>query len=198
MSKFCPNCGKELPDDSNFCLECGYDFSKKSLKSEVSASENDSSMFLNGKVFLLLIAIILIVGAIFIFSSTGNHDGGANKPTSGVDLTISDVKGYDADSDGKKSYTYYLEVLFTKVPNNKDEYLVKTIYYDENNTEIGNTVESLSNVYFDTDYPIYVGDYTTYKLVKIDNVKVQIIKDGEVLDEFSSKVDQNKIRWYNG
>lgn len=197
MSKFCPNCGKELPDDSNFCLECGYDFSRKTSKSGgLPSKSDDSNIFLNGKIFLVVIVIILIVGAILIFSSNGN-DGGADdaKPTSGVDLTISDVKGYDGGSGSDKSYTYYVEVLFTKVPNNKDEYLIKTVYYDENNTEVGNTIESLSNVYYDTDFPISIGHYTAYKLVKVDNVKVQIIKDGKVLDEFSSKVDQNKIRW---
>ena len=68
-------------------------------------------------------------------------------------------------------------------------------FYDENNTEIGNTIESLSSVYYDSDYPISLGHYTTYNLVKADSVKIQIIKDDKVLDEFSSKIDQNKIRW---
>ena len=191
MTKFCPNCGKELPDESKFCLECGYDFSKKTSKQN---SDDNSNIFLNGKVFLVLIAIILIVGAIFIFGS-GNHGGADDnaQPTSGVSLTITEVAGYD--SKNPKSYTYYVEALFSKVPSNMDEYMVKTIYYDENNTEIGNTIESLSSVYYDSDYPISLGHYTTYNLVKADSVKIQIIKDDKVLDEFSSKIDQNKIRW---
>ena len=24
MSKYCPKCGNELPDDAQFCNECGY------------------------------------------------------------------------------------------------------------------------------------------------------------------------------
>lgn len=196
MSKFCPNCGKELPDDSKFCLECGHDFSKNKNNSTTLSGDNDSNIFLNGKIFLILIVIILIIGAVFIFGFNGNNNNDiSTNISSGVDLTITEINGYDADYDNKTSYTYYVNALFTKVPDDKEGYLVKTIYYDNNNTEIGNTVESLSNLYLDTKYPVAFGFYTVYKLVNIDNVKVQIIKDGNVLDEFNSKVDQNKIRW---
>ena len=29
MTKYCPKCGAELSDDSEFCTECGYSFSDK-------------------------------------------------------------------------------------------------------------------------------------------------------------------------
>ena len=36
MTKFCPKCGKELPDESHFCLECGYRIDNKSGTSQIS------------------------------------------------------------------------------------------------------------------------------------------------------------------
>lgn len=202
MAKFCPNCGKELPDDSKFCMECGYDFSKSgtSKASFVPKRMQDSdSVFLNGKIFLVLIVIVLIVGAVFILSSGGNNNNATDtapvKSQSEVALTITDVSGYDGSVGNKTVYTFYVEALFTKVPSNTEGYIVKTIYCDSNNTEIGSTIESLSQVYYESDYALSFGYYTSYKLVKVDNVKVQIIKDNEVVDEFTSKVDQNKIRF---
>lgn len=31
MSKYCPKCGKALPDDANFCTNCGYEFASRVL-----------------------------------------------------------------------------------------------------------------------------------------------------------------------
>lgn len=199
MVKFCPNCGKELSDDSKFCIECGYDFSKSNTSKANFVSkkiQDNDSIFMNGKIFLVLIVIVLIVGAVFILGSTGNQNASDNSPAkspSEVALTITEVNGYDGSVGNKTAYTFYVEALFTKVPSDTDGYIVKTIYCDSNNTEIGSTIESLSQIYYDSDYALSFGYYTSYKLVKVDNVKVQIIKDNEVIDEFTSKVDQNKI-----
>lgn len=195
MSKFCPNCGKELPDDSKFCLECGYSLSKKTAP--VKSTGIDSNLLTSGNIFLVIIVIILIIGGLVILTSgNGSNDSSSSIHSGDVSLTISDVSGWSSQHDNNTtSYTYYVEALFTKVPSNKDGYIVKTIYCDANNTEIGNTVESLSQIYHKSDYSLSFGTYTTYKQVKVDNVKVQIIKDGNVSDEFTAKVDQNKLNF---
>lgn len=193
MTKRCPKCGKEIPDESHFCLECGYSIDAK------SGSSNLSNMLSSGKVFLALIFAVLIVGGILIFTMTGDDggqvsdDNGLSKEASQFSFTISDVNGYYSKEN--KDYFYWVEVLFQKVPSNLKDYIVKTTYLDENNTEVGQEIESLANAYYDTDYAISVGYHTSYKYIDVDSVKVEIIKDGNVIKEDSRKVDRNKLNF---
>lgn len=193
MTKSCPKCGKELPKNAKFCMYCGYSFEKS----------NDNSMFgmlSDGKIFLVLIAIILIIGGIFILTSgTGDSNAGTEAVDDGiehVDLTIADVGGYKSTS-GKLSYSLYTNALFNKVPSDMDGYLIKTTYYDENDTQIGQETEKLSQVYFDTDYAISFAYYTSYAKLYVNHVNVEIIKDGKTIDNYTSNVDKNKIDFLN-
>lgn len=68
---------------------------------------------------------------------------------------------------------------------------------DENGTEIGHETETLSNVYYDSDYALSFAHYTTYKKPNPDHVNVEIIKDGKVIDNFTSKIDKNGIDYLN-
>ena len=62
MSKICPKCGKELPDDARFCMDCGYTLDKQ-----------ESNGLLNNfplpTLFIVLIVAILVIGGVFILSS---------------------------------------------------------------------------------------------------------------------------------
>lgn len=194
MTKSCPKCGKELPDDAKFCMDCGYTL-------ENPSSDVKSNIFSNGTIFIVLIAVVLIIGGVFIITS---GFGGGNSPQQEVvddahhvDLTITDVSGWDSDNDGKSSYTLYTEAIFNKVPDNLDEYNVKTTYYDSNGTEIGHETETLENIYYDSAYALSFGHYTTYKLPDPDHVKVEIIKGGEVIDNYTDTIDKNKIDYLN-
>lgn len=189
MTKRCPKCGKELPDESNFCLSCGYDINNDSKRSDI---------FSNGKIFLALIFVVLIVGGILIFSMTGNNSQAnvgddLSREEGEFSLTISDINGYYSEEN--KDYFYWVEVLFQKVPSNKNDYIVKTTYLDENNTDLGHEIESLSNVYYETDYPISVGYHTAYKYIDVDSVKVEIIRDGTVIKQCSAKIDKNTLNF---
>ena len=68
-------------------------------------------------------------------------------------------------------------------------------YLDENNTDIGHEMDSLANVYYDTNYAISVGYHTSYKHMDIDSVKVEILKEDKVIKECSTKVDKNKFNF---
>ena len=178
-------------DNVKFCMDCGYSFSK-------NESTKKSSIFSNGKIFLAIIAVILVFGALLIFSSGNNNTHVASDDdVEHVDLTISDVLGYDGTYDNKTSYTVYTEALFLDVPSDMKGYVVKTGYYDENNTLLGQETEKLSNVYYDSDYSISFGHYTSYKKLDLDHVNVEIIKSGETIDNFTAKVDRNKIDYLN-
>lgn len=200
MTKNCPECGKELPDDAHFCVECGHDFVEKDTSSPIiqNSSSNSDGIFSNGKVFLLLIAVVIIVGAVVIFGFGFGNGGGRQEaaPESVVDLTITGVSGWDSSS-GKKSYSLYTQAIFNKVPSDLKGYNVKTTYIDKNNTEIGHEIETLDNVYYDSNYALSFGYYTTYKKPNPDHVNVEIIKDGKTVDNFTSKIDQSGIEYLN-
>ena len=192
MSKTCPKCGKSVADDAKFCMGCGHSFSE-------GLSAKGSSIFSNGKIFLAAIALILIFGAVFILTSGNNGDVSTDVSdgVEHVDLTISDVSDYDSDYDDKTSYTVYTEALFLDVPSNMKGYIIKTSYCDENGTVLGQESEKLSNVYYDTDYDISFGYYTSYKKLDLDHVNVEIIKSGETIDNFTAKIDKNRIDYLN-
>lgn len=204
MSKYCPDCGKELPDDAHFCLDCGYDFFQKnqSSPSAIRNITNKDSIFSNGKIFLILIAIVVVIGAVIILSFGLSGNGGNSADVSQsegsvVDLTITEVDGWDSNSSGKHSYTLYTEALFNKIPSDLNGYNVKTTYYDKNNTEIGHEIETLSHAYHKTNYAISFGYHTTYKKPNPNHVTVEIIKDGKTVDTFTSQINQGEIDFLN-
>ena len=192
MTKKCPKCGTEIPDESKFCLSCGCH-----IYNEDNGTPN-SSIFSNGKIFLVLIFIVLIVGGILIFSTGGNGnnqtvDNGISKESNEFALTISDVNGYYSKEN--RNYFFWVEVLFQKVPSNKEGYLVKVTYLDKNNTDIGHEIDSLESVYYDSKYALSIGYHTSYKHMDIDSVKVEILKDDQVIKECNAKVDKNKFNF---
>ena len=192
MSKICPKCGKELPDNAKFCMDCGYTLEEK--------SEGTLSSFPLPTLFIILIVAILLIGGAFVLSSSFKDNTKApdksDEVTHAVDLTITDVSGWDSDS-GKKSYTLYTEAIFNKVPDNLKGYNVKTTYYDTNGSEIGHETETLDNVYYDSNYALSFGFYTTYKLPNPDHVTVEIINGGKVIDSYTEHIDKNKIDYLN-
>lgn len=192
MSKTCPKCGKTQDDNAKFCTDCGYAFPS-------DATAKSSGIFSNGKIFLAIIAVILIFGAIFILTSGNGNDVATDSggDVENVELTISDVLGYDSHYDNKTSYTVYTEALFLEVPSQMKGYVIKTGYYDKNNTLLGQETEKLSNVYYDSDYSISFGHYTSYKKLDLDHVNVEIIKGGETVNNFTAKIDRNKIDYLN-
>ena len=193
MSKICPKCGKELPDDARFCMDCGYTL-------DGQKSGGTASGFPLPTLFIVLIVAILVIGGAFILSSSfGDHSKSSDKSgevTHAVDLTITDVGGWDSDS-GKNSYTLYTDAIFNSVPGDLKGYNVKTTYYDTNGSEIGHETETLDNVYYDSNYALSFGFYTTYKLPDPDHVTVEIINGGKVIDSYTEQIDKSKIDYLN-
>ena len=190
MTRSCPKCGKQVPDDAKFCMNCGYAF---------ESNESTGKFSLN-TLFLLLIAAVLIIGGVVILTSGsgGNNSQEVVDDVAHVDLTITDVSGWDSDdNDSKSSYTLYTEAIFNSVPKDIKGYNIKTSYFDSNNTEIGHEIEKLENIYFEGDFPLSFGYYTTYKLPDADHVTVEIIKSGKVIDSYTEKIDKSKIDYLN-
>ena len=137
------------------------------------------------------------VGMFGAIGSGGDSTTTDDADVSEVDLTITEVNGYSSSSANPKSYSIYTEALFNKVPSDLKGYNVRTTYLDENDTEIGFETETLSNIYYDSDYSLSFGYYTTYKKPNPDYVTVEIIKDGKTIDNFTQKIDQGKIKFLN-
>jgi uncharacterized membrane protein YvbJ len=74
---FCPNCGKQIPDDSKFCPYCGYQIAKVKGEERVQTIELTSKRL---KKQLLYSVVLIIVGLILIGSgkpgSTTQYFGG--------------------------------------------------------------------------------------------------------------------------
>lgn len=191
MTKSCPNCGKQVPDDAKFCMDCGHRFEAE------SAASAFGGILGNGKIFIVIIAVVLIVGLIVIaMTGSGGDAGNTADDVEHVRLTITDISGYDS-SGGKKSYTLYTQAIFESVPNDLNGYIIKTTYYGANDTRIGQETEQLDSVYYDSNYDISFAYYTTYKMPKPDHVTVEIIKDGKVIDNYTEKIDTDKIDFLN-
>ena len=84
MTKICPKCGKTLPDNAKYCVDCGF---------SIGAKANNSS---HSSIFLVLIALVVVVGGAVIIA-TGFT--GSVPLDDGVDLTINDVDGWINDED---------------------------------------------------------------------------------------------------
>jgi hypothetical protein len=85
---FCPACGKEIPDDSLFCLKCG-----KSPHATVGASkaaairEPDDSHILRNIVILVVLAGALFVGVKALSNNGSGVPGSASSTPAPLPLT---------------------------------------------------------------------------------------------------------------
>ena len=72
----CPNCGKEIDDNSVFCAYCGKE-TKDTNTYYQSNNENDSIPKQGNPAKLIFMWIMIIVAVIFMFIALGNDYGNA-------------------------------------------------------------------------------------------------------------------------
>ena len=217
MSKICPKCGDKIPDEAHFCGNCGYEFIDSQPAQPDSISQK--SLFGSGKIFLILIVVILVVGSAFILTSgMGNGNENSKSLNQGIDssnqnsankdleMVITKVEGdsytYD-DYEGVKGETEYMlmtSALFYNVPADLKEYIIKTTYYDKNNESIAQQSEGLSTVLMgwqssDYDYPYVFGIVSFYKKLEPEYATVEIIKDKNVIINETFEIDKNSINY---
>jgi zinc-ribbon domain len=75
---YCPSCGKDIPDGSTFCLQCG-----KPISSVPAEAKKTYSLETIWKIFA---ALVVIIGAIFIFAyiSQHNRQAGSTNPVNAI------------------------------------------------------------------------------------------------------------------
>ncbi len=73
---FCPNCGKNISEDSKFCSKCGAKLQEtENVNATDSTFESPKPNIGNKKIFFGIGIGILVVIIIFMISYTGKHKG---------------------------------------------------------------------------------------------------------------------------
>ncbi len=211
MSKYCPKCGNELPDDAQFCNKCGYSVLVEDEKVEASKKEEtpkkdmdkilfnetpnesktDDKVFsskkpsLNlpkNKILIPIVVVVIIIAGIAIFSSDLFYN------PDDITITITDISGYSGDT----SYYYYVNAIFSHLPSKTEGYFLKTTYYDSNGNSLATTTEGLNTV-TDNEYGSTFAYYDSPKQLNIDHAKIEIVHDGKVIKEVNGDFDKNKL-----
>lgn len=195
MSKTCPNCGVNSPDNAKFCIECAHSLEgvpvNKEEKPPQKSEENEGSTVL-GCAILIAIAAIVIVAVGFLFLGWGGSDAGSENIT----ITFGDVYVKDfTGSDGKTYYDYFVNGYFDKMPKDIEKYMVKTKYCDSSGKELTSTSSRLSDFKEDINYDFAstLSYYQTQNYINVDHVCVQILKDNQVVGEFNKTMNTNKL-----
>ena len=194
MSKTCPNCGVNSPDHAKFCIECAHSLEDVPINKEEKPpqnSEDDKSSLALGCIMLVVIAAIIIVAVGFIFLGWG----GGNTSQDNITITFGEVYAFDSTSNGKTYYNYYVNGYFDKMPKDIEKYMIKTKYCDSSGKELTSTSKRLSDFKNDVnhDYASTISTYQTQNYINVDHVCVQILKDNQVVNEFNSTMNTNKV-----
>ena len=200
MSKTCPNCGVNSPDNAKFCIECAYDLKDVPINKEepkpAEKSSNDSedkgNVALGCIIIIVIVAIIIAVG----FSVFGSGGDSNNETQPNILITFDEVYVSDyIGSSGQASYSYYVEGYFSEMPDDAEKYMVRVIFCDSNGRELASTTSRLSD--FESshqhNYAATIGSYYTKNYIDVDHVAVQIIRDNVVLNEFNATMNKNKL-----
>ena len=194
MSKTCPNCGVNSPDNAKFCIECAHSLEDVPINKEEKPpqnSEDDKSSVALGCIMLVVIAAIIIVAVGFIFLGWGDGNTGQDNIT----ITFSEVYAFDSTSNEKTYYNYYVKGYFDKMPKDIEKYMIKTKYCDSSGKELTSTSNRLSDFKNDVNrnYASTISTYQTQNYINVDHVCVQVLKDNQVVQEFNSTMNTNKL-----
>jgi len=151
MSKTCPNCGVNSPDNAKFCIECAHSLEDVPINKEEKPpqnSEDDKSSLALGCIMLVVIAAIIIVAVGFIFLGWG----GGNTSQDNITITFGEVYAFDSTSNGKTYYNYYVNGYFDKMPKDIEKYMIKTKYCDSSGKELTSTSKRLSDFKNDVNH----------------------------------------------
>lgn len=99
MSKKCPECQKDIPDNAKGCPFCGYEFPKN--KSSVSSTK-----------IIAIVAIILVIciGAIFasgMFTSSNDNTSIDDNSQDNVSTDKKTITNYDSGDNASTTATVY-------------------------------------------------------------------------------------------
>ena len=182
MSKICPNCGVNSPDNVKFCIECGSDLEDVPISKEETTPKQTSKININLKqrhiIFIAIITIAIIATGFFISGLGGNN----------ISITFDKVYVEANNYTSGMKYTYCVSGYINNFPDDEENYIIRTILYDANGTELTSITKKLSlfNRFSDQSFTFFYESTENY--MNVDHVSVQIIKDNNVLNEFNSTI----------
>ena len=146
MSKICPNCGVNSPDNAKFCIEC-----KTNLENTPITKDETTSQKINLKqrriIFIAIIAIAIFAVGFFISGFGGDN----------ISITFDEVYVEANNYSSGIKYTYCVAGYINNFPNDKDNYIIKTVLYGADGKELSSTTKKLSSFdkYSDLSYTFY-------------------------------------------
>lgn len=179
MSKICPNCGVNSPDNAKFCIECGFDLEDTTINKEETTPKQTFQNLKPRRIILIAIIVIAIFSAGFFISGLGGDN---------ISITFDKVYVEEHNYTSGMEYTYGVSGYINNFPNDEDNYIIKTVLYDAKGKDLTSTTKKLSsfNRYSDQDFTFFYESTENY--MDVDHVSVQIIKDNQVLNEFNSTI----------
>lgn len=183
MSKLCPNCGANSPNNAKHCIDCGYSLENVTPTDDEISSTNSSFPIKSIVILAIIIIIIAVISFNVLTPSTPEN----------VTISLTDVECWDGMSNNEIYYFYHVDGFIDHIPGDASKYLVKTLFCDSEGKELVSTTEKLSNFKSDTEYDSMLGSYTTNNYVDVDHVVVQVEKDGNVINEFNKTMNTNKL-----
>ena len=144
MKKLCPNCEQNNQINAKYCHNCGYKFHNK--------QNNIPNILKNGKIFIILIITILIIGTLTITTNINTTPNNENN----IHITITGVQG-DNLTDKTPDYSYFTKIIISNIPITEkdgtiDGLILTTTYYTKDNQKIGETKEAINEMIDIYDY----------------------------------------------
>ena len=177
MSKICPNCGVNSPDNAKFCIECKTNLEDVPINKEEKTSQN-INLKQRRIIFIAIIAIAIFTAGFFISGL-----GGSN-----ISITFDEVYVEANNYSSGMEYTYCVAGYINNFPNDKDNYIIRTVLYGTDGKELTSTTKKLSSFdkYSDLSYTFFYE--TTKNHMDVNHASVQIIKNNQVLNKFNSTI----------
>lgn len=127
---FCKNCGKELPDESNFCPYCMTKFVEENKTEPIEVNKKKSKA-LPVAIVALVCVVAIIVGVVVVPKMKNSNEDGGSLNNNGVNVNNT--------------------VNTTKTPDNDTDLGLMNIKINNNGVSLNETQKLLVQ-YFDTDY----------------------------------------------
>lgn len=179
MSKTCPNCGVNSPNNAKLCIECGFNLEDTPInKEETTIKQLSQNLKSNTIIFIVIIAIAILAIGFFISGLGGDN----------ISITFDDVYVEAHNYTSGMEYTYCVSGYINNFPNDENNYLIRTVLYDANGKELTSTTSKLSSFYRYSDHSFTFCYKNTKNYLDVNHVSVQIIKDNQVLNEFNSTI----------
>lgn len=155
MAKFCSNCGKELKEGADVCLECGTAIN---LTNKNSTNKNKKI-----PTWLIVIIVILGIGVIGVGlkdeeqnninnnvqnDNTANNDNETNNNNSNTN-NKKEKFSYEITSSEPDNinFGYYIEGIVTNNTNKEYNYVqIEFVCYDSDGNNLGTAMDNVNNL----------------------------------------------------